>query len=298
MLSVVCIVLGGINLFSILIIQGKAGDRGTASLLWPLIPLNIITALEIFMYYSKAHTHGDLLWPVHLAYDCMLVCIAAAWLLFTYYHYALNEVGTFTRRHSGVLSCAWFILIAATFAAHTFSWMRILTFIRLTAVLMLYLAGTKAVLIRQKTSRLLPSSRIALAIAIISMVSYPGIAVGELLGFRLPYLDKTMTFWVQAHPIYFLLINVPLAGYIIKTIRDGWRAEAERPLPSGIHSLEELTKREREVLVLVYQGHRYTEIADKLCVSLPTVKTHIHRCYQKLGISHRGELYSLFSSQV
>lgn len=54
--------------------------------------------------------------------------------------------------------------------------------------------------------------------------------------------------------------------------------------------LDQLTDREREVLVLVAQGSTNTEIASRLCVSLPTVKTHVSRILTKLDARDRTQL--------
>ncbi len=50
-----------------------------------------------------------------------------------------------------------------------------------------------------------------------------------------------------------------------------------------------LTAREREVLVLLSEGHSNREIASSLFVSLPTVKTHLAHIYAKLGAKNRNE---------
>lgn len=53
--------------------------------------------------------------------------------------------------------------------------------------------------------------------------------------------------------------------------------------------VEPLTTREIEVLVLLAQGLRNQEIADRLCVSRATVKTHIEHILGKLKASCRTE---------
>lgn len=49
-----------------------------------------------------------------------------------------------------------------------------------------------------------------------------------------------------------------------------------------------LTEREREVLALMAEGRSGPQIADKLIIALPTVKTHQARLYEKLGVSDRA----------
>ena len=51
-----------------------------------------------------------------------------------------------------------------------------------------------------------------------------------------------------------------------------------------------LTPRELEIARMVAQGMRNKEIADKLFITVGTVKLHIHRIYEKLGVEGRVEL--------
>jgi DNA-binding NarL/FixJ family response regulator len=67
---------------------------------------------------------------------------------------------------------------------------------------------------------------------------------------------------------------------------------ASRPEPASPSSdlLDELTAREREVLVLVGHGLGNDEIAERLVVSLATAKTHVSRAMIKLGAHDRAKL--------
>ena len=62
-------------------------------------------------------------------------------------------------------------------------------------------------------------------------------------------------------------------------------------LPAGdtqaASELEELTERERQVLILVAQGLSNAELARRLFVSEATVKTHVGRILAKLGLRDR-----------
>ncbi len=51
-----------------------------------------------------------------------------------------------------------------------------------------------------------------------------------------------------------------------------------------------ITERERELILKVMQGKSNAKIAEELFISLPTVKTHLHNIYQKLGVDSRYDL--------
>ncbi len=62
---------------------------------------------------------------------------------------------------------------------------------------------------------------------------------------------------------------------------------ARRRTPEGIGSLEALTERERDVLTRMAEGMSNAEIAERLFISEGTVKTHVARILQKLGVRDR-----------
>jgi len=57
-----------------------------------------------------------------------------------------------------------------------------------------------------------------------------------------------------------------------------------------------LTNREKEVAVLLVEGNSYKQIAEKLFISLPTVKTHASNVYKKCKVTNRMELIGLLGS--
>ena len=65
-------------------------------------------------------------------------------------------------------------------------------------------------------------------------------------------------------------------------------------LGSEGRSLVGLTEREREILACAAGGRGNKEIADRLCVSSDTVKTHLHHIYRKLGVGGRVEAILLY----
>jgi DNA-binding NarL/FixJ family response regulator len=66
-------------------------------------------------------------------------------------------------------------------------------------------------------------------------------------------------------------------------------ADRARPAAPPAH-LDQLTDREREVLVLVAEGLSNDEIAGRLVISPATAKTHVSRTMIKLGARDRAQL--------
>lgn len=69
-----------------------------------------------------------------------------------------------------------------------------------------------------------------------------------------------------------------------------------RKVVASFHKLSEdnlemkkLSEREKEILLLLSDGLRYKEIADKLFLSTETVRTHIRNIYEKLQVNSRTE---------
>ena len=58
---------------------------------------------------------------------------------------------------------------------------------------------------------------------------------------------------------------------------------------SGASELERLTSREREVLELLARGAAYKGIANKLSLSIETIRMNVKHIYSKLQVHSRGE---------
>jgi len=56
---------------------------------------------------------------------------------------------------------------------------------------------------------------------------------------------------------------------------------------------ETLSKKEREIVLLVAAGRRNKEIAEKLSISEQTVKSHLNRIFRKVNVTCRSQLVPL-----
>jgi DNA-binding NarL/FixJ family response regulator len=78
-------------------------------------------------------------------------------------------------------------------------------------------------------------------------------------------------------------IAARVAGHLLLSVRANGAAAPSCPSPGG----PELSRREREVLTLVTDGCDNAEIAGRLYVSVSTVKNHVSRLFEKLGVENR-----------
>jgi DNA-binding CsgD family transcriptional regulator len=63
----------------------------------------------------------------------------------------------------------------------------------------------------------------------------------------------------------------------------------------NIHDCEDLTPRQKEIISCVLKGYTNEEIAEKLFISVSTVKTHLNAIYKKLNLPNRLSLCSKLS---
>ncbi len=77
---------------------------------------------------------------------------------------------------------------------------------------------------------------------------------------------------------------------------DAWRAaavNAQQRQAGSAAALRELTPREREIALLVAEGHSNDEIAATLSKSVLTIKTQLNAVFRKLALKRRAQLIAL-----
>jgi DNA-binding CsgD family transcriptional regulator len=73
-----------------------------------------------------------------------------------------------------------------------------------------------------------------------------------------------------------------------------WFQPVQKTADSEKFELLGITRREREIIGLIQAGMTNQEIADKLHISVATVKDHNHNIFRKCGTRNRLELAKLF----
>jgi DNA-binding CsgD family transcriptional regulator len=68
--------------------------------------------------------------------------------------------------------------------------------------------------------------------------------------------------------------------------------------PASTPSYARLSKKEREVAVLLLQGLPYKAIGEQLLISPKTVEHHVARIRRRLGAQSRSEMFSMLRAML
>jgi len=107
-------------------------------------------------------------------------------------------------------------------------------------------------------------------------------------------------FYTQATPEHLLSgIRTLLAGgdWLPRMLMERLLGQLRR-MRQLAESKATLTLREREILSLAGKGLSNAEIAERLCLSPHTIKSHIHNLLRKIGASNRAEAAYLLRSRL
>ncbi|MEI6646502.1 MAG: response regulator transcription factor [bacterium] len=157
----------------------------------------------------------------------------------------------------------------------------------------------------------LPAESPDVVVMDIRLPGMDGIACVEALKRRLPFVRVLMLTVFEDGDQLFKSIAAGASGYLLKSteperlltsireVHEGGAPfsstvarkmvdyfQAVRPLASAT---ENLSPRETETLKLLSEGLMYKEIAASLGVSVPSVRTYLHRIYEKLHVVNRTE---------
>ena len=114
------------------------------------------------------------------------------------------------------------------------------------------------------------------------------LVVLRLVQYNVIIRDINIEFYAAIVAVIFLIIGAWLGGKLVLKEKSIEKIEGESTItPPKIE--HDLSKREYEVLVMMSKGFSNREIADKLFVSLNTIKTHTSNIYLKLNVKRRTQ---------
>ncbi|MGD8814859.1 MAG: LuxR C-terminal-related transcriptional regulator [Anaerolineales bacterium] len=120
------------------------------------------------------------------------------------------------------------------------------------------------------------------------------LAMGQPGGFIRTFVDEgpsmaSLLYLAQAKGIALDYVRRILAAFPVAmpVKKDAMNSHADRFV-----WVEPLSEREREVLQHIEEGSTNREIADRLCLSVNTVKVHTRNIYGKLGVNNRTQAVS------
>ncbi|HAB16342.1 MAG TPA: response regulator transcription factor [Verrucomicrobiota bacterium] len=163
----------------------------------------------------------------------------------------------------------------------------------------------------EEALRGLPQDRPDVVLMDIKMARMTGIECVARLKTDVPDLQVLMLTVYDDSELIFQALAAGASGYLLKRLPPEKLLEAVRdvtgggsPMSSGIarkvvqyfqrregrtEPRATLSPRETEVVEALAKGEAYKQIADRLHLSIPTVRTYIRRVYEKLHVHSRTE---------
>lgn len=285
-LSFASICLGLSTLVLILVHSRQDDDPGIRLFLYPFVPLSLFAVSEFLAKSAIAFSvNPEFFLTASMA---LRLSFGLGWVLFCHGQYSANGVRPRILRLTvpfiaiTLLNYAYF---AGSHAMGVFTPGHYRVSIAVMSATALY-AGIVAFILPAFKNPLYPSAWAGLRVAGASLIAYPVALVSDVFGYRYPWFDPTRLVWEQVFFFYYALAS----ALIIPCFKDFFIRSTSRRAPIQV---EILTRREREIILLIYEGKSYKEIALDLQISLSTLKTHVVNAYRKLGISRQTELPSV-----
>jgi DNA-binding CsgD family transcriptional regulator len=142
---------------------------------------------------------------------------------------------------------------------------------------------------RQENNETLELAR---RMGIFALVLTPFLIYVDFFDMPLPFVGWHLPQGLHVNPLILLVWSLALLGLRSRSMLTKPVEASAVPLLDGLgfHERYAISPREREVMALLVQGLSYESMADRLCISLSTVKTHINRIYRKTGVNSKVEL--------
>ncbi len=125
----------------------------------------------------------------------------------------------------------------------------------------------------------------------LSQAEFPLIQFAENI-IKLPFFPQGIPLGFISMVCFVFAFNL-LTLIMIQRYFTGITSKAEGEISATAVAEHNLTAREAELVRYVVQGYSNKEIAEKLFITEGTVKSHLHKIYQKTGTKNRTELSHL-----
>lgn len=299
-LYVACVVLLGASFTCCVLVKIRKKTKDNRAMMIFLMGLFVVCMYDLGIYYCNYVVGMFSSTEVLRIGNCIIALTMYAWIVVQeniMKKDSLKPLGRMTKNYILFYTSLWLILTMATSVDYfyTMKWMLLLTDMILI-VAAVTLSGAYIVYAAVDNQRLnLYFMTLCTAVLMWNYISYfwgeTSVYWGNSPFIRAP-LDLTVVFW--------LTLAASALVYVYKTIfKPAFMVSEEGvdsvPLVSPEVRVERtgdefgLTKREREILMLMYRGRSNREIAELLFLSESTVKTHVYNIFRKMGIRNRVE---------
>lgn len=299
-LYVACVVLLGASFTCCVLVKIRKKTKDNRAMMIFLMGLFVVCMYDLGIYYCNYVVGMFSSTEVLRIGNCIIALAMYAWIVVqenVMKKDSLKPLGRMTKNYILFYTGLWLILTIATSVDYfyTMKWMLMLTDMILI-VAAVTLSGAYIVYAAVDNQRLnLYFMTLCTAVLMWNYISYfwgeTSVYWGNSPFIRAP-LDLTVVFW--------LTLAASALVYVYKTIFKPAFIVSEEGVDSVPSVSPEvriertgdefgLTKREREILMLMYRGRSNREIAELLFLSESTVKTHVYNIFRKMGIRNRVE---------
>ena len=129
-------------------------------------------------------------------------------------------------------------------------------------------------------------------LGILTLVFAPASTLFYIISYRFPAVERLH---ISLDYIYFSVWSLIAITVFLRYLSNPTALINEGKVSEAFISAYKVTKREAEVVELISLGLRNQEIADRMYVSLTTVRTHIYHLFQKTGATSRVHLLRMVS---
>ncbi len=88
--------------------------------------------------------------------------------------------------------------------------------------------------------------------------------------------------------------GAPMSGQIARKVVSAFQNKPASSKIANSKSLEDLSRREMEILQMLSKGLMYKEIAESMAISAETVRKHVYHVYEKLHVENRVEAVNIY----